>query len=219
MVREEIENGIKDLEPWFHFMLLDGVPTKGKAISGEGLNYPSQLFSPISKFFTKEFFEKKRCLDIGCNSGFFSFEMARLGADVLGVDNDQWHKAIGQAEFANKVFGLEDVDFKRCDFMDMECDQEFDVVLFLGVYYHLQEPEKALAKIASMMKQGGVLFLETAYGVEPERYGDTGKVYNSDPTNFLVPSKDGINREIVEAGFDITEVLQYNRHFVKAVKR
>ena len=82
-------------------------------------------------------------LDIGCNAGFYSFEMKRRGAArVLGIDFDDYY--LNQARFAAQVLAL-DVEFRRMSVYDVGALRErFDVVLFLGLIYHLRHPLLAL---------------------------------------------------------------------------
>ena len=82
-------------------------------------------------------------LDIGCNAGFYSIEMKLRGASrVLGIDHDNDY--LQQARFAAEVLGL-DISFDLMSVYEVgqlrEC---FDVVLFLGVFYHLRHPLLAL---------------------------------------------------------------------------
>ena len=85
----------------------------------------------------------KSVLDIGCNAGFFSLAMKRRGAErVLGIDWDE--RYLAQARFAAEVEGL-DIAFERMSVYDVGALRErFDVVFFLGVFYHLRHPLLAL---------------------------------------------------------------------------
>jgi tRNA (mo5U34)-methyltransferase len=93
-------------------------------------------------------------LDIGCNGGFYSFEMKRRGAArVLGVDHDPLYLA--QARFARQELGL-DVEFVQGDVYDIERlvdGEQFDVVVFMGVLYHLRHPLYALEKVAGLVRR------------------------------------------------------------------
>jgi tRNA (mo5U34)-methyltransferase len=79
-------------------------------------------------------------LDVGCNAGFYSFELARRGARVTAVDVDPHY--LEQARWAASQFGVQD----RIEFQNMQVyelarrDQRWDVVLFMGVFYHLRYP-------------------------------------------------------------------------------
>ena len=82
-------------------------------------------------------------LDIGCNAGFYSIEMKRRGAArVVGIDSDEGYLA--QARFAAEVKGV-DIEFQRLSVYDLaELRERFDIVLFMGVLYHLRHPLLAL---------------------------------------------------------------------------
>src|SRR5581483_507946 len=75
--------------------------------------------------------------------GFYSMEMKRRGADrVLGIDFDPVYLA--QARFAAEVKGL-DIEFRALSVYDVaQLQEKFDVVLFMGVLYHLRHPLLAL---------------------------------------------------------------------------
>lgn len=94
-----------------------------------------------------------RVLDIGCNAGFYSFELARRGAIVTGIDHDPHYLA--QAQWALKQFDLADrVEFKPMQVYDLAHTEEtFDLVLFMGVFYHLRYPLLALDIVAQKVKR------------------------------------------------------------------
>ncbi|MGI9110773.1 MAG: methyltransferase domain-containing protein, partial [Gaiellaceae bacterium] len=72
-------------------------------------------------------------LDIGCNAGFYAFELARRGARVTGVDVDD--HCLTQARWAAERLGLDDlVELRRGTIYDLaETDEQWDLVLFMGV--------------------------------------------------------------------------------------
>jgi tRNA (mo5U34)-methyltransferase len=98
-------------------------------------------------------------LDIGCNAGFYSFELAKRGAFVLAVDVDD--RYLGQARWARAQFGLEDrVELRQMNVYDLAVlEERFDVVLFLGLLYHLRYPLLALDIAAERAR--GLLILQT----------------------------------------------------------
>jgi tRNA (mo5U34)-methyltransferase len=100
-----------------------------------------------------------RALDIGCNAGFYSVELARRGASVLAIDHDDHYLA--QARWVRSRVGLaEQVELRRLDVYDLaRLDEQFDVVLFLGVLYHLRYPMLALDIVTQRVK--GLLVLQT----------------------------------------------------------
>src|SRR5690606_1041782 len=94
----------------------------------------------------------KRVLDIGCNAGFYSFELAKRGAHVLGIDvNDHY---LRQARWAADVLGLAgQVAFRRTTVYEAADLGAFDLVLFMGVFYHLRYPMLALDCLARLRPQ------------------------------------------------------------------
>jgi tRNA (mo5U34)-methyltransferase len=102
----------------------------------------------------------KTVLDIGCNAGFYSFEMKRRGAArVTGIDHDPAYLA--QAELARRCLGL-DVEFRRLEAYDVDrLGEQFDLVIFMGVFYHLRHPLYALEKVAKLVRPGGRLLFQT----------------------------------------------------------
>jgi SAM-dependent methyltransferase len=102
----------------------------------------------------------KRILDIACNSGFWSIQCALLGAEVVGFDARP--ELIEQANFIKSIVGIDNVAFKILDFWDMSprsLDGTFDIVLNLGILYHLPTPLEALQLTKSMARR--VILLDT----------------------------------------------------------
>ena len=85
----------------------------------------------------------KTVLDIGCNGGFYSIEMKRRGAArVLGIDFDDDYLA--QARFAAEVTGSTSSSASSRSTTSAALGERFDVVVFMGVLYHLRHPLLAL---------------------------------------------------------------------------
>lgn len=102
----------------------------------------------------------RRALDIGCSDGFFSFELERRGADVVAIDFVP--ETYTGFSTARRILGSE-VTYRMDNVYNLapESHGSFDVVLFLGVLYHLRKPLAALDAIRSVMKPGGQLFIGT----------------------------------------------------------
>jgi 2-polyprenyl-3-methyl-5-hydroxy-6-metoxy-1,4-benzoquinol methylase len=102
----------------------------------------------------------KRVLDIACNSGFWSIQCALLGADVVGFDARP--ELIREAELVKSIVGVNNARFEVRDFWDMTPDAlggTFDVVLNLGLLYHLPDPLAVLAHTKAMSH--GTMLLDT----------------------------------------------------------
>src|SRR2546422_6143582 len=147
---------VNELGPWFHnFEIASGVWTNP---SGRfpGIEYPSERWRLIEPLLPDV--RGKSCLDVGCSSGFFSLKLKELGAaDVLGIDFEQQPRAIDQAQFAARTLGL-DVDFRIMSAYDLgTLAKQFDVILFMGLFYHLRHPLVAL-EAAHAVCAGSMIF-------------------------------------------------------------
>jgi|SRR6185503_11832676 len=154
-------------------------------------------------------------LDIGAWDGFFSFECERRGASrVVAADHFSWHGTGWGTKagfsLARETLGsrVEDIDI---DVMDLAPDRvgTFDVVLFLGVLYHLRHPLLALERVASVTKD--LLILETVVDMvgfgRPAMAFYPGRELNNDPTNWWGPNAPAVHRMLGSLGFkEVTTV-------------
>ena len=135
--RSRTEEEIKALAPWFHNVRLpSGEQTAPDHPLGD---FPAFKWAQIAPFLPDDM-SGWRVLDIGCNAGYYSFACARRGAEVLGVDHDDHY--LRQAHWLARRLALETrVAFHRMDVFDLaHVDESYDLVLFLGVLYHLRYP-------------------------------------------------------------------------------
>jgi tRNA (mo5U34)-methyltransferase len=162
-------------------------------------------------------------LDIGCNAGFHSLQMkARGAARVLGIDADPDY--LRQARFAADTIGVE-IEFAEMSVYDVAALREqFDIVLFLGVLYHLRHPLLALDLIrehvvrdlfvCQSMQRGDpheeplekdYPFSERAVFERPSfpRLSFIEHGYSGDPTNWWVPNRACTAAMLRSAGFRI----------------
>lgn len=168
-----------------------------------------------------------RALDIGCSDGYFTFEMERRGAAVMAMDFvpetytgfATAHEILGsKAEYImENVYNLTPAKHGQ-----------FDVVLFMGVLYHLRKPLAALDAIRSVMSTGGQLFVGTMmiddYFLLPDGRVTTlrevnpvladvpiwqaypGDSLNGDYTNCFAPNRRALEVALSEAQFNIAQV-------------
>jgi tRNA (mo5U34)-methyltransferase len=162
-------------------------------------------------------------LDIGCNGGFYSLEMKRRGAArVVAVDYDEDY--LRQARFAAQATGL-DIEIRNLSVYDVAAlGERFDLVLFLGVLYHLRHPLLALDLIrehvvgdlfvCQSMQRGEAAeepleddypFSETAIFERPgfPRMSFIEHRYAGDWTNWWVPNRACTKAMLRSAGFVI----------------
>jgi tRNA (mo5U34)-methyltransferase len=135
----ELLERIRELGPWFHNLVIDGVETAPAHFLGD---YPAVKWRAFREALPSDL-RGLDVLDVGCNAGFYSIEMKRRGArTVLGIDSDP--RYLAQARFAARHLGL-DVEFRQLSVYDVGMlGRQFDLVLFMGVLYHLRHPLLAL---------------------------------------------------------------------------
>lgn len=113
-------------------------------------------------------FDMLRILDLGCLEGAFSVELASRGARVVGVDGREPN--IAKARFAADVLDLKTADFRVDDVRKVTPAHygRFDVVLCLGLLYHLDAPDifRFLEEITACC--GSLLIVETELALWPD---------------------------------------------------
>ena len=153
-----MEGRIAAIGPWFHnFEIARGLWTNATG-AGPGPDYPARRWACVEPWFRE--LSGKDCLDVGCSSGFFSLKARESGAaSALGIDSGEQTRAIEQARFAAEVLGL-DVTFENVSVYDTPTlGRSFDVVLFMGVFYHLRHPLLALEALRKVCH--GTLIFQT----------------------------------------------------------
>ncbi len=217
----EIQARVEALGPWFHNLELDGVSTAPNHFLG---NYPAVKWQRFAHAIPADL-SGSTVLDIGCNAGFYSIEMKRRGAArVLGIDFDEDYLA--QARFAAEVSGL-DIEFARLSVYDVGAiGERFNIVLFMGVLYHLRHPLLALDLIHEHVADDLMIFQSMQRGstavaaVQPdydfketEHFDEPGYPklhfiehrYSHDPTNWWAPNAACAEAMLRSAGFEITD--------------
>ena len=218
---EEIRQRVTELGDWFHNIDLAGVQTAPSHFLGD---YPNVKWRSFAHAIPKDL-RGKSVLDIGCNGGFYSIEMKRRGADrVVGIDSDD--RYLAQARFAAEVSGTQ-IDFHRMSVYEVgSLAEKFDLVLFLGVLYHLRHPLFALDLLHEHVAGDMLVFQSLQRGseeIEPleedyhfwvtEVFDKPGypklhfveQRYSQDPTNWWIPNRACTEAMLRSAGFVIVE--------------
>ena len=190
---------------WFHTMdLRPGLRTTG-------IYDPSRT---LPRLHLPDRLAGQTVLDVGAWDGYYSFEMERRGAEVLATDDYSWGgggwgtKAgfdLAHAAFGSRVRSL------QIDPLELSPDAlggRFDVVLLLGVLYHLRDPLLVLERIAAVT--AGLLVLETEVGMlltrRPAAEFFPGTELNDDPTNWWAPNVAAMTGMLRAVGFRSVEV-------------
>ncbi|HEX8426914.1 TIGR04290 family methyltransferase [Hymenobacter sp.] len=132
-----IEQEIEQLGPWFHNLHLPGgQQTAPNHFLGD---FPAFKWQELQDHIPADL-SGWQVLDVGCNAGFYSLELAKRGAHVLGIDVDPHY--LKQAQWAARQLGLEDrIELLQLQVYDVaRLDRQFDLVWYMGVLYHLRYP-------------------------------------------------------------------------------
>ena len=154
---------IAELGPWFHNLHLpDGRQTAPDHPLGD---FPAFKWRQIAPHLPADL-SGWTALDIGCNAGFYTFELARRGAHVTGVDVDEHY--LSQARWAAEQLGLHArVELRPGTVYDLaRTSEQWDLVLFMGVLYHLRYPLLALDLVGRRVRRLCVLQTLTMPGDE-----------------------------------------------------
>lgn len=218
---EQIQENVRKLGKWFHNIDLQGVKTAPDHFLGD---YPNVKFKNFAHAIPQDL-TGKTVLDIGCNAGFYSIEMKRRGAEhVVGIDSDD--RYLAQARYASEVLGA-DIEFRNMSVYDVvSLGKRFDVVIFMGVFYHLRHPLLALDILYENVVNDLLIFQSMQRGSDqvepvnadydfwqtdifqrqdfPQMYFIEHR-YSNDPTNWWIPNRACMEAMLRSSGFEIIE--------------
>lgn len=212
LTADEARAAMATVAHWYHRIeLAPGVVTPGVNDSPrvlQELDLPADL-------------RGARALDLGARDGFFAFELERRGADVLAVD----YFAAEETGFAVAARALGSrARFLRANLFDLRPRDvgTFDVVLFLGLIYHLPDPMRALRLVRGLCRKH--LWLESHLGfTDPE--GASGpplmlfyprRTLGGDGTNYWGPNRACLRAMLEENEFRVVSESQIgNRGFFR----
>ena len=216
---DEIAKKVADLGPWFHNLNLQGVQTAPNHFLGD---YPATKWQNFRNAIPSDL-SGMTVLDIGCNGGFYSIEMKRRGAKrVVGIDHDEGYLA--QARFAAEMLQMT-IEFREMSVYEVsKLNERFDLVLFMGVFYHLRYPLLALDMLRQHVAKDWFVFQSMQRGsrtrpaVEQDYpfweraiFDHPGfpklhfieNSYSEDPTNWWIPNRSCVEAVLRSAGFRI----------------
>jgi tRNA (mo5U34)-methyltransferase len=219
LTAEQIQRRVTELGDWFHNLNLRGVQTAPNHFLGDYPRIKWQRFASA----IPENLAGKSVLDVGCNAGFYSIEMKRRGADrVVAIDTDE--KYLAQARFAAKVNNAE-IEFRQLSvYRVADLREQFDLVLFMGVLYHLRHPLLALELLHEHVVADLLVTQSLLRGAQenmnvpadfpfwedeifdrdefPRMYFVENRFAN-DPTNWWIPNRACFEAMLRSAGFEI----------------
>jgi tRNA (mo5U34)-methyltransferase len=144
----EIEQRLASVEHWHHIISF------AHGLRSPGVYDPADLFERLGLVDLRG----QRVLDVGTRDGYFSFRCEQLGADVVAIDNCPPDRT--GFPVAKEILGSR-VEYRVANVYDLTPQDfgTFDVILFLGVLYHLRHPLLALDRLRALCR--GTVFVES----------------------------------------------------------
>lgn len=159
---EELAKRVRELGPWLVPFRLDrGLATVdlGLKIAGENVDkylFRRDLIGGTVEQLLGDDLPRSTVLDIGCNSGYFSLDLAARGAaHVDGVDLRT--ENVARAQFVKEHYGIVNADFRVSDADDLGVEQQWDVVLNLGLLYHVINPLDVLRRTYELCRRFAII--------------------------------------------------------------
>ncbi len=176
MTDQQIVERVEALRPWFYEFDLgagrrtpSSLPPEVRPIHQTRLG---MVMSAVKRHFGGRLPEI-RAIDVGCHEGFYSVALVREGVkSVLGVDVRP--ENLARARFVGETLGLANVEWREgnCERLRVEETGEFELCLFLGLLYHLENPMLCLRNIARITRE--VCVIETQVVDEVEGAAEWG---------------------------------------------
>jgi tRNA (mo5U34)-methyltransferase len=211
-------------KPWHHdFEILPGVRTNG-AYNPTGMWNELQLPANMNGV---------SLADVGASNGYFSFQARERGARVVAFDfRHKDNSGFGLAQYIN---GMSDIEHHQINVLDLTPEKygQFDIVLALGLLYHVCDPYRALANCAALSR---ARLLVESYCIDallpeqlaseptmkfipdPERFPMDGQP-NSDRSNFWAFTSVCLLRMVEDLNFSVTRKnANVDRVFIDAAR-
>ena len=218
--KDEIEKAIDRLAPWFHNIHLpNGMQTAPGHYLGD---FPSYKWREVASYLPGNL-KGMKALDIGCNAGFYAVELAKRGAEVTAIDLDPHY--LEQGKWVVKQFGLDHkINFRKMQVYDLsKATEKYDVIWFMGVFYHLRYPLLALDILSEKCNKYMIFQTLTMPGEEELQIAADYKIndrkpmlqpgwpkmafienrLNGDPTNWWAPNHACIEAMLRTCGFKV----------------
>jgi ubiquinone/menaquinone biosynthesis C-methylase UbiE len=173
---EEVRERVAALGPWFYEFDLKEHGRTVSVLPPEVLPIHQTRLEMVNRVVDGYFGDRVRqirCIDVGCHEGYYSVAMARKGMrEVRGVDVRETNLA--KARLVADIYGLRDIVYqqKNCEDLRVEETGQYELCLFLGLLYHLENPMLCLRNISRITSE--LCVIETQVVDEVEGHAEWG---------------------------------------------
>jgi tRNA (mo5U34)-methyltransferase len=194
------EDIIKGLNPWYHRIDLGGgLMTSGDRNQALAFALYEDLLGDL---------DGKSVLDLGANACGLSIEFARRGATVTAIEYSDHY--IKQANFVINHLNLNNrIKVHKADIHEMTRFGHFDIVICVGLIYHLRHPQLALDQLSYVAKQHLVISTQTKIG---EDLTLTSREKDGRFSATWEPTEKAFLGMIKSAGFDDVRLISTKPH-------
>lgn len=233
MTSQEAQQRIGELSPWFYEFDLGKYGRTTSELPPEVLPIHATRLAMVERVVEEHFggrLNQIRCIDIGCHEGFYSVAMARKGLrEVRGIDVRA--SSLEKARFVSGALGLHNTVYEERNCEELSADGvPYELCLFLGVLYHLENPMLCLRNISRIT--GELCIVETQVVDEVEGHAEwgarewtrpyhgilalideSGEFYNRNAETgaspmATCPSPKALDFMLRQAGFRRTEIIE-----------
>ncbi len=201
------EELIKELQKWYdegsgyHTITLP---------NGYKLNGRYDMLKVLDQYKIPENLDGKTVLDVGPGTGFFSFEFAKRGANVLAIDkyDKGWNKKLA------KIMGP-NVKFRKFDINDLDASfGQFDIVFCSHLLQHVPDIFGCIKKIKSVTKEKAIIATQLTYNLELDKIPGAMEFYGlkyyespvkSDYLSYWLITSSAFKKMAETAGFNYVE--------------
>ncbi len=172
LTSEDIRERLAALGPWFYEFDLGEHGRTTSVLPPEILPIHETRLEMIHRVVDGHFGERVRqvrCIDVGCHEGYYSLAMARKGMrEVHGVDVRDSN--LEKARLIAEVCGIRNLSYEQsnCEALEVGESGRYELCLFLGLLYHLENPMLCLRNISRLTSELCIIETQIVDEVEGE---------------------------------------------------